>query len=156
MSALQLGLFDDVPESPAETVVIVGMPNANDVPENPDQRWQKEHLGQFCGTEQWHRWSFLYRDWLLTDGAQYVAQNYGAFWLMDAIASYHRSLRRYPLQVWTLLVAEDRNWTLVATDGDYKEIARLTDVYTDFPIGEFVLYAAQSGDHWVIMLTSEY
>jgi hypothetical protein len=42
-------------------------------------------LAQFTGTERYHR---INRKCLLTDGARYLAEEAGAFWLMDAAASY--------------------------------------------------------------------
>ncbi|MFM7008029.1 MAG: DUF6876 family protein, partial [Betaproteobacteria bacterium] len=42
-------------------------------------------LTQFTGTERYHR---LNRKCLLTDGTKYLAEAAGAFWLMDAAASY--------------------------------------------------------------------
>lgn len=48
---------------------------------NPDD------LNRFTGTEQWHRFNSMMRDCLLTDGAKYVADEAGAYWLMDIIGS---------------------------------------------------------------------
>lgn len=42
-------------------------------------------LRQFNGSENWYRHS-LNRDILYTDGAQYVAEAGGAYWLLDEIA----------------------------------------------------------------------
>ena len=42
-------------------------------------------LAQFTGTERYYR---LNRKCLLTDGTKYLAEAAGAFWLMDAAASY--------------------------------------------------------------------
>ena len=56
-------------------------------------------LAGFSGTEEYHRYSPLFRRMLLTDGAKYVADNgggHGAYWLMDAIASHQPKLLRSP------------------------------------------------------------
>jgi hypothetical protein len=53
-------------------------------------------LAGFTGTTKWHRWSPLFPKMVMTDGALYVAENagkHGAFWLMDAIASYQPGCR---------------------------------------------------------------
>jgi hypothetical protein len=42
-------------------------------------------LAQFTGTERYYR---INRKCLLTDGTRYLAEEAGAFWLMDAAASY--------------------------------------------------------------------
>ena len=45
----------------------------------------KTDLRQFTGTEQWHRHGIA-RNVLYTDGAQYVAESGGAYWLLEEIA----------------------------------------------------------------------
>src|SRR5882757_828930 len=42
-------------------------------------------LAQFTGTEHWYRHA-LNRNVLFTDGAKYVADQAGAYWLLDEIA----------------------------------------------------------------------
>jgi hypothetical protein len=46
-------------------------------------------LRQFTGTEQWYRHGIV-RDVLFTDGAKYVADQAGAYWLIDEIAFAQR------------------------------------------------------------------
>ena len=46
-------------------------------------------LRQFTGTEQWYRHGTV-RDVLFTDGAKYVADQAGAYWLLDEIAFAQR------------------------------------------------------------------
>jgi hypothetical protein len=46
----------------------------------------KSDLAQFTGSEQWYRHG-LVRKVLFTDGAKYVADTAGAYWLIDEIAS---------------------------------------------------------------------
>jgi hypothetical protein len=48
-----------------------------------------DDLTQFTGTEQWYRHS-INRTVLYTDEAQYVAENGGAYWLLDEIALIQR------------------------------------------------------------------
>jgi hypothetical protein len=45
----------------------------------------KAELRQFTGSEQWYRHG-LVRSVLFTDGAKYVADQGGAYWLLDEIA----------------------------------------------------------------------
>jgi hypothetical protein len=45
---------------------------------------------------------------------------------------------------------------MVYEDGNGHEHARLEIPFTDFPLDEQTLYASWDGEHWVIMLPSEY
>lgn len=125
-----------------------------------------EELAQFYGTTQWHRFSPLFPNLLLTDGAKYVAENggaAGAYWLMDAIGSYqHELLQKPPLrdfQLWTLSVNPDKTATLTCrADSDLApEIGQLID-YTDFDMQELSMYCMPLGDgkSYTILLQSEY
>src|SRR5271165_6197843 len=76
-------------------------------------------LRQFTGTENWHRFG-INRKVLCTDGAKYVADEGGAYWLLDAIAIaqlYEKSVAGEGFQVWTLKVKDDRTASLVCDDG---------------------------------------
>ena len=48
-------------------------------------------LAQFTGSEQWYRHRIV-RDVLFTDGAKYVADAGGAYWLLDEIAFAQRGV----------------------------------------------------------------
>src|ERR1051326_3451537 len=61
-------------------------------------------LDQFTGSEQWYRHS-LVRSITYTDGAKYVADDGGAYWLLDEIAlgqKFSAAVRAEPFQVWTV------------------------------------------------------
>jgi hypothetical protein len=45
---------------------------------------------------------------------------------------------------------------MVYEDGDGNELARQEIAYTDLPIDHIPLYSCWDGEHWVIMLPSEY
>jgi hypothetical protein len=45
---------------------------------------------------------------------------------------------------------------MVYEDGNGRELARQEIGYTDLPIDHIGLYACWDGEHWVIMLPSEY
>lgn len=118
----------------------------------------EKSLVQFTGTEEWHRWSVLFRNALLTDGTKYLAETAGAYWLMDIIASWNKTddkvMDEY-FQVWRLEVHPDHSATITATDGNDNEIARQEIEYTDFPLQEIELYASNEDDYIIIMLKSE-
>ena len=107
----------------------------------------------FTGTVHYHR---LNRKCLLTDGAKYLAEGAGAFWLMDAAASYLLELGTDDWFVQVRLVVASGAAVLTLEDGNGHVRARQAIPYTDFPIPHYTLYACWNGEDWVIMLTSEY
>lgn len=56
-------------------------------------RLTEADLRQFTGTEQWYRHG-LNRVVLYTDGAKYVVDQCGAYWLLDEIALSQRFEKR--------------------------------------------------------------
>ena len=116
-------------------------------------------LAGFTGSDTFTKFSPLFRA-LLTDGAEYVAEQAGAFWLMDIIGSYQRILRNQPFQVWKLQPNKTTDGALVVCeDGNKNVLVQQRIKYTDFPFingEEFVLWACDNGDGVTIMLPSEY
>ena len=110
-------------------------------------------LAQFTGSECWYRHP-LYPSISYTDGAQYVAEAGGAYWLLDAIVSHQHDprVRNEPFQVWTLRVAQDRSAMLTCEDGDGAAVASQAVAFTDFPLSEITLWLQNE----VIFLPSEY
>lgn len=111
------------------------------------------NLGQFTGTESY--WKFNLGV-LLTDGAKFVADNAGngAYWLMDAIASYKADpqIASQSFQHWILKVRKDNTAVLTCDDGDGNVLVTQEILYTDFPIEEIRFYLIDN----VLMLPSEY
>ncbi|MDI9235016.1 DUF6876 family protein [Limnohabitans lacus] len=118
-----------------------------------DENYDLSRLCLFTGTEHYHR---LNRRCLLTDGAKYLAEGAGAFWLMDAAASYLLELGTSDWFVQVRLVVTGSTAVLTMEDGNGAVRARQVIPYTDFPIPHYTLYACWNGSDWVIMLTSEY
>ena len=111
------------------------------------------NLKHFTGTERYYRIS---RRHLLTDGAKYLAELASCFWLMDAIASH---LSEMGTNEWFVVIKTQVKRTravMVYQDGNGRELARQEIGYTDLPTDHIDLYASWDGDHWVIMLPSEY
>ena len=115
-------------------------------------------LAQFIGTQTWHRFNRLSPNSLLTDGALYVADEGGAYWLMDIIASAQLDpkVKAEPFQVWALTVNEDRSAIMEADDGNGNAIYTQAIPWTDFILDNIKLYAAKEEDYLIIMLPSEY
>jgi hypothetical protein len=113
-------------------------------------------LDQFIGTQEWHRFNALFPNVLLTDGAKYIAEECGAYWLMDLIASWqvYARVREHQFQTWTLTV-DGRQAVAVADDGNDTLIASQKIEYTDFPLPTIKLFAVYGDGILVIMLPSE-
>ena len=102
----------------------------------------------------------LVRSVLMTEGVAFLADEAGAYWLVDAIASYQHEARARaePFQAWSLVVnAVTGSAVLAMTDGNSStQIITQQIDWTDFPLAEIELWAIAEGDHRVIMLPSEY
>ena len=110
-------------------------------------------LTQFTGTERYFRIS---RRHLLTDGTKYLADQAQCYWMMDAIASHLSEIGTADWFVVIKTTVNDAKVLMVYEDGNGHEHARQEIPYTDFPFAEIMLYACWDGEHWVIMLPSEY
>jgi len=116
-------------------------------------------LAQFTGSETFTRHA-LRHSMLMTEGVVFVAEAAQAHWLTDAIASHQHDqrVRAEEFQVWRLSVdVQTRRATLTMSDGN-SEAPIITQVieYTDFPLDLIEMWMVASGDHWVLMLPSEY
>jgi hypothetical protein len=112
------------------------------------------NLRQFTGSENWY-WHGINRNVLFTDGAKFVADEGGAYWLLDAIAIaqlYEKNVATEELQVWKLTVREDRTATLVCDDDNDNIVYTQHIEFTDFPLDEIKLYFTDN----TILLPSEY
>ena len=112
-------------------------------------------LPNFYGTENYYKWSIFFPRFVMTDGAQYIADTCGAYWLMDAIASYQQSYKREDFVV-AKLFKFDHGWKLRLEDGNDKIIVTQNIESSNFPLDEITLYVVRQDDLWVILLPSEY
>ena len=119
----------------------------------------QSNLAQFTGTEAYTRWSALFRNFVLTDGALYLAEQAGAYWLMDLIASHVGAYRSESFVV-AKLTKKNRAWRVSIEDGNDTILASQKIGFSDFPLDEMTLYVIEQpmedGNVWVIMLPSEY
>jgi len=114
----------------------------------------KDDLRQFTGSEHWYRHG-INRHVLFTDGAKYVADTGGAYWLLDAIAicqRYEKRVAATRFQIWKLIVRPDHTATLTCDDGNYNVVYTQQLEFTDFPLDEISLYFTNN----VIYLPSEH
>ena len=113
----------------------------------------KSNLRQFRGTENYFRHPL--NGLIFTDGIKYLADEAGAYWLIDAIASYQTSRlkEKYPFQVWALKVTNNSSAVLTMREDleNLKDIRQEIE-YTDFPLDYIKLYLIDN----VLLLPSEY
>jgi len=112
----------------------------------------EEELEQFTGAMEYYRHPLGI---LFTDGVKYLADKAGAYWLIDAIASYQirGDIRRIPFQLWELKVNKDGTAILtMKEDTDELELVKQKIPFTDFPLNYQKLYLVDR----VLMLPSEY
>ena len=117
----------------------------------------EQELRQFTGTEAYTRWSALFRNFVMTDGARYLADAASAWWLMDAVASHLGSYRDEDFVVAKLQRATATNgWVLRLEDGNDGLLADQLIEFSDFPLDEITLYVIAQEDRRVILLPSEH
>jgi len=122
-------------------------------------------LPHFTGTEEYHRirYPWLRKDFLLTDGAKYLADKAGviggtAYWLIDIIASYQREkpVKDESFQIWKLTVKESVG-KVTCEDGNSRSLVTQEIPFADFVLDEVSLYVTSDGFNGiVVMLPSEY
>ena len=111
-------------------------------------------LAQFTGSENWYRHG-INRRVLFTDGAKYVADHAGAYWLLDEIAiiqPHDKRVAAEEFQVWKLAVNADQTGVLTCEDGNDNVVYTKLIEYTDFPIDGITLYFTNN----TILLPREY
>ena len=111
-------------------------------------------LAMFTASEQFYRHA-INRKVVYTEGALYVAEAGGAYWLLDEIAliqPYDARVATEEFQVWTLTVRPNRTATLVCEDGNDNVVFSKDIPYTDFPLDAITLWFAND----TIYLPSEH
>src|ERR1039458_1609551 len=111
-------------------------------------------LAQFTGSENWYRHA-INRAVLFTDGAKYVADQAGAYWLPDEVALIQPHSARVAaeeFQVWKLAVKPDHRGVLTCEEGNDNVVYTKEIEYTDFPPEGITLWFTNN----TILLPSEY
>ena len=112
-------------------------------------------LPNFYGTEAYYRWSPIFGNFLLTDGAKYIAESADAYWLFDLFASHLPSYKDEGFAVLYLKVKDGKAVAQIE-DGNGKVLAKQKIDYTNFPLDVIVLYCVPQDDKFVVLLPSEY
>lgn len=113
----------------------------------------QNELDQFCGTLTYHRYS---RKLVLTDGAKYLAENAGCFWFVDIIQSVLPAIHATDFLSVKLEKLPNDSAIVTITDGNEDVLYKQDIEYTDFPLDSAQVFVQNTGDFWVMMLTSEY
>ena len=117
-------------------------------------------LPNFYGSEQNFLYSpVLFPNVLLTEGALFIAEECGAYWLMDVISSHLPSIKAAGDTFAIARLAAWHNSALFSlTDDTPPNVTYATQAieYTDFPLDEIKFYVSWDGNYWVILLTSEW
>lgn len=110
----------------------------------------QDSLAHFTGSESFARYLGGY---VLSEGALHVAQEGGAFWLIDVIFSHQTDpkVAKEEFQVWTLQVM-DGGAVVTCDDGNGNVITKQEIEYTDFPLPKITLWLQNK----TIFLPSEY
>lgn len=111
----------------------------------------KTELECFTGTTQYHR---LTSNSVLTDGAKYLADQAGSYWLAILFASY---LAQLTDSFAVLKLRKVCSGAEVVIEGGNDNIHYQQRIdFTDFPLESITLFAGKNVKMWVIMLPSEY
>lgn len=112
-------------------------------------------LRKFTGSDNWYRHP-LNRVILFTDGAKHVADEGGAYWLLDEIAlaqRYQKAVAAEEFQSWTLTVDPTKHTArLTCDDGNGNIVFSKVVEYTDFPADSVTLWVENN----TIYLPSEH
>lgn len=117
-------------------------------------------LRQFSGGEERYRHALLGDRFTYTEGVKFLAEQAGAYWLIDAIASYQldRRIRGDAMlrdfQLWTLRLHNGGAILALTRDSGFAEPTVIEQFieYTDFPLAKVRLYV----ENGVLLLPSEH
>ncbi len=127
---------------------------------NQINKMNLSELSNFTGTEGYTRHRFIPNSTgvLLTDGVKYLAENAGAYWLMDIILSILPQIRNE--EFWTVKLKVKNNKGQVTIDDGNNNVLYTQRVhFCDFPEPGIKLFVSDNRDYGeepVIMLPSEY
>lgn len=122
-------------------------------------------LAQFSGDLERY-FHPLNRQVIYTPGIKYLAEHGGAYWLIDAIASYFggnqmteamsKDYRIRTMQFWRLTVSDQSAVLVAEADAGEDPFIRQDIEYTDFPLDKIEIWAGFDGNRWTLYLPSEH
>lgn len=120
----------------------------------PNAASLNSQLRNFCGTETWFK-NPLFPKFLYTEGMQFLAQEAGAYWLLELIFGFQGKLEVKNagyFQAWELIVSENQTAALHCENGDCEVVFNHKLAFTDFPLPKIRMFFI----HDTLLLTSEY
>lgn len=108
------------------------------------------NLAQFTGTENYYKFNLFLRDAVMTEGAKYLAEEAGCFWLYDILCSV-QSLPKVRAEEFQVLRFNKAKKLVTVEDGNYNVLYSQKILSTDFPLDEIMLYFTNN----VLLLPSE-
>jgi hypothetical protein len=109
-------------------------------------------LSQFYGTEKYHKTFVFSPNLKHTDGVQYFAEQAGAFWFLDIVATeIYPFSDKYPFMT-IYLTVKDGEAEIIVQDGDISRVFQRHINFTDCPEGTYEFFLTDD----VLMLCSEY
>lgn len=108
-------------------------------------------LAHFYGSNVVYRHA-LNRNVVYTEGVQYFAEQAGAYWFLDILATEPAILKQAREFASIELKVKDDKATILVTDGDDHEVYRQEIGYTDCPEGDWHFFFVGA----TIMLRTEY
>ena len=122
--------------------------------DTPSRELAEQDLNQFTGTQCYYRHRLT--GFKYTEGVQYMAENGGAYWLVDKILLSMKYVKKCQKQqefaVWKLTINDDYSAILVLEDGNKNKLFTEKIEYTDFPIHNIAVWFIDG----VLILPSEY
>ena len=114
-----------------------------------------EALRNFYGTEHYYRHM---PGLVITDGVKFLADEAGAYWLLDMVWSHMPSIPKSEGFVLVTLKKSGRSAVFQMQDDDPPQnvYAKQYIGFTDFPLDEIKMYLAATEDRFVLMLPTEY
>jgi len=109
-------------------------------------------LSQFYGTESYHRTNLFTPKLVHTDGVQYFADQAGAYWFLDIVASECYPLTKKEPFLSIVLQVKNGHANIFVEDGNCEVLETRTIEHTDCPDGDYKFFLTDN----VLMLTSEY
>ena len=108
----------------------------------------------------------LARKVIYTPGVKFMAEQGGAYWLIDELAftilggEIQRASKSDPrilgLHFWRLDVIDNSAILTARADSDVEPFYSKKIPFTDFPLNHIDIWAAFDGEHWTLYLPSEH
>jgi len=156
--------LDALPAGARRALCMVNRTKGKAMTSDSKHKLCEHELRQFTGSELFyqHRRNLVY-----TEGVRHVANQGGAYWLIDAISSWigsqafveasHQDDRIGFLHFWNLEVHDDKAAVLAGRADSPDEPFIVQSIpYSDFPLKQIEIWAAHDGRRWTLYLPCEH